>query len=296
MAAAENWVGAFQARVEQALAEALPPADTPPLRLHEAMRYVVLGGGKRLRPLLVYSTGTALGVPTVLLDAPASAVELIHAYSLVHDDLPCMDNDELRRGCPTCHKAFDEATALLVGDALQSLAFRTLAEPALAIPKKNQIEMLMLLAEAAGSRGMAGGQAIDLEAVGKQLTLPELETMHRLKTGALIRASVLLGALCHAEIDQDTLRHLDRFAQCMGLAFQIQDDVLDEESDTATLGKPQGSDKARDKPTYPSLLGLTEAKVKAKNLLEEAREALQAVAMPTERLEWLADFIVKRSH
>jgi farnesyl diphosphate synthase len=296
MAAAENWVGAFQARVEQALAEALPPADTPPLRLHEAMRYVVLGGGKRLRPLLVYSTGTALGVPTVLLDAPASAVELIHAYSLVHDDLPCMDNDELRRGCPTCHKAFDEATALLVGDALQSLAFRTLAEPALAIPKKNQIEMLMLLAEAAGSRGMAGGQAIDLEAVGKQLTLPELETMHRLKTGALIRASVLLGALCHAEIDQGTLRHLDRFAQCMGLAFQIQDDVLDEESDTATLGKPQGSDKARDKPTYPSLLGLTEAKAKAKNLLEEAREALQAVAMPTERLEWLADFIVKRSH
>jgi farnesyl diphosphate synthase len=296
MAAAENWVGAFQARVEQALAEALPPADTPPLRLHEAMRYVVLGGGKRLRPLLVYSTGTALGVPTVLLDAPASAVELIHAYSLVHDDLPCMDNDELRRGCPTCHKAFDEATALLVGDALQSLAFRILAEPALAIPKKNQIEMLMLLAEAAGSRGMAGGQAIDLEAVGKQLTLPELETMHRLKTGALIRASVLLGALCHAEIDQGTLRHLDRFAQCMGLAFQIQDDVLDEESDTATLGKPQGSDKARDKPTYPSLLGLTEAKAKAKNLLEEAREALQAVAMPTERLEWLADFIVKRSH
>jgi farnesyl diphosphate synthase len=296
MAAAENWVGAFQARVEQALAEALPPADTPPLRLHEAMRYVVLGGGKRLRPLLVYSTGTALGVPTVLLDAPASAVELIHAYSLVHDDLPCMDNDELRRGCPTCHKAFDEATALLVGDALQSLAFRTLAEPALAIPKKNQIEMLMLLAEAAGSRGMAGGQAIDLEAVGKQLTLPELETMHRLKTGALIRASVLLGARCHAEIDQGTLRHLDRFAQCMGLAFQIQDDVLDEESDTATLGKPQGSDKARDKPTYPSLLGLTEAKAKAKNLLEEAREALQAVAMPTERLEWLADFIVKRSH
>jgi farnesyl diphosphate synthase len=296
MAAAENWVGAFQARVEQALAEALPPADVPPLRLHEAMRYVVLGGGKRLRPLLVYSTGTALGVPTVLLDAPASAVEVIHAYSLVHDDLPCMDNDELRRGCPTCHKAFDEATALLVGDALQSLAFRILAEPALAIPKKNQIEMLMLLAEAAGSRGMAGGQAIDLEAVGKQLTLPELETMHRLKTGALIRASVLLGALCHAEIDQGTLRHLDRFAQCMGLAFQIQDDVLDEESDTATLGKPQGSDKARDKPTYPSLLGLTEAKVKAKNLLEEAREALQAVAMPTERLEWLADFIVKRSH
>jgi farnesyl diphosphate synthase len=207
-----------------------------------------------------------------------------------------MDNDDLRRGHPTCHKAFGEATALLVGDALQSLAFQVLADPALAIPATNQIRMLMLLAEAAGSQGMAGGQAIDLEAVGKHLTLPELETMHRLKTGALIRASVLLGAWCHPDINQSTLENLDRFAQCIGLAFQIQDDVLDVESDTVTLGKPQGSDKARDKPTYPSLLGLSEAKAKARDLLEEARQALWAIDAPTEHLEWLADFIVERSH
>jgi farnesyl diphosphate synthase len=191
---------------------------------------------------------------------------------------------------------FGETTALLAGDALQSLAFQVLADPNLAVPAKNQIRMLTLLAEAVGSRGMAGGQAIDLEAVGKHLTLPELEAMHRLKTGALIRASVLLGAWCQPDIDQSTLENLDQFAQCIGLAFQIQDDVLDVESDTTTLGKPQGSDMARDKPTYPSLLGLAQAKAKAQSLLEEARQILQIMDASTEHLEWLADFIVVRSH
>lgn len=296
MPSTDDWIGDLQARVEYALERVLPSAGMPPERLHEAMRYAVLGKGKRLRPLLVYSTGTALGVSKAILDAPASAVELIHAYSLVHDDLPSMDNDDLRRGHPTCHRVFGETTALLAGDALQSLAFQVLADPNLAVPAKNQIRMLTLLAEAAGSRGMAGGQAIDLEAVGKHLMLPELEAMHRLKTGALIRASVLLGAWCHPDIDQNTLENLDRFAQCIGLAFQIQDDVLDVESDTTTLGKPQGSDMARDKPTYPSLLGLTQAKAKAQSLLEEARQILQVMDTPTEHLEWLADFIVVRSH
>src|SRR5690625_2666796 len=237
MSAADDWIGALQVRTEQALERALPSAHKPPEQLHKAMRYAVLGGGKRLRPLLVYSTGAILGAPKAALDASASAVELIHAYSLVHDDLPSMDNDDLRHGHATCHKAFGEATAVLVGDALQSLAFQVLAAPALAIPATNQVSMLMLLAEAAGSQGMAGGQAIDLEAVGKQLTLLELETMHRLKTGALIRASILLGAWCSPDIDQSALESLDRFAQCIGLAFQIRDDVLDVESDTATLGK-----------------------------------------------------------
>jgi farnesyl diphosphate synthase len=296
MSSTDDWISALQMRVERALERVLPSAGILPERLHEAMRYAVLGKGKRLRPLLVYSTGTALGVSKIALDAPASAVELIHAYSLVHDDLPSMDNDDLRRGHPTCHKAFDETTALLVGDALQSLAFQVLAGPDLAIPATNQVRMLMLLAEAAGSQGMAGGQAIDLEAVGKHLTLPELENMHRLKTGALIRASILLGAWCHPDIDQRTLESLDRFAQCIGLAFQIQDDVLDVESDTTILGKPQGSDRARDKPTYPSLLGLAHAKAKARSLLEEAHRALRTIDVPTERLEWLADFIVERSH
>jgi farnesyl diphosphate synthase len=296
MSSTDDWIGTLQARVEHALEQVLPSASISPERLHEAMRYAVLGKGKRLRPLLVYSTGAALGAAEVTLDAPASAVELIHAYSLVHDDLPSMDNDDLRRGHPTCHRVFGETTALLAGDALQSLAFQVLADPNLAVPAKNQIRMLMLLAEAAGSRGMAGGQAIDLEAVGKHLSLPKLETMHRLKTGALIRASVLLGAWCHPNIDQNTLENLDQFAQCIGLAFQIQDDVLDVESDTTTLGKPQGSDMARDKPTYPSLLGLAQAKAKAQSLLEEARQILQIMDASTEHLEWLADFIVVRSH
>lgn len=296
MSTADDWIGALQVRTEQALERALPSVHRPPEQLHKAMRYAVLGGGKRLRPLLVYSTGAILSASKAALDASASAVELIHAYSLVHDDLPSMDNDDLRHGHATCHKAFGEAAAILVGDALQSLAFQVLAAPALAIPATNQVRMLMLLAEAAGSQGMAGGQAIDLEAVGKQLTLPELETMHRLKTGALIRASILLGAWCSPDIDQSTLESLDRFAQCIGLAFQIRDDVLDVESDTATLGKPQGSDRDRDKPTYPSLLGLGPAKAKAQNLLEEAHQILRTMDAPTEHLEWLADFIVKRSH
>lgn len=296
MPSTDDWLNHLQNRIEQALEQALPLAAMPPERLHEAMRYAVLGKGKRLRPLLVYSTGIALDVPETILDTPAIAVELIHAYSLVHDDLPSMDNDDLRRGHPTCHKVFGETTALLTGDALQSLAFQILADLSLDISKKNQVRMLALLAEAAGSRGMAGGQAIDLESVGKYLSLPELEAMHKLKTGALIRASILLGALCCSDINQSVLENLDRFAQCIGLAFQIQDDVLDVESNTITLGKPQGSDLARDKPTYPSLLGLDQAKIRAKSLLEESHQILQAIDAPTERLAWLANFIVARNY
>jgi geranylgeranyl pyrophosphate synthase len=214
------------------------------------MRYAVLGGGKRVRPVLVFAAGAAVGAADARLDAPACAVELIHAYSLVHDDLPAMDDDDLRRGRPSCHRAFDEATAILTGDALQTLAFQILAqatEPDAAV----RLRMIATLALASGSRGMAGGQAIDLAAVGRELDMVQLEDMHIHKTGALIRASVLLGALCTDEFDEPRLERLDRYAKCIGLAFQIQDDILDVVGDTALLGKTAGADTARDKPTYP---------------------------------------------
>ncbi|CAH9017494.1 (2E,6E)-farnesyl diphosphate synthase [Candidatus Nitrosacidococcus sp. I8] len=286
----------FQERSAHALDQILPLVEILPNRLHEAMRYAVLGKGKKIRPLLVYSAGAIFGVPEEILDTPACAVELIHTYSLVHDDLPSMDNDDLRRGQPTCHKMFDEATALLVGDSLQTLAFQVLANPSLAVPSDHQIRMIELLSIASGSLGMAGGQAVDLESVGKQLTLSELETIHTLKTGALIRASVLLGAWCYPKIDTSTLEKLDQFALRIGLAFQIQDDVLDVESDTDTLGKPQGSDIAKDKPTYPALLGLDQAKQKAQILLHEAIEILKSIGGTTGYLEWLARFIVTRNY
>ena len=243
----------YQKRVETALASYLPMASIQPTRLHEAMRYSVLDGGKRIRPLLVYLAGKALNVTPTSLDAPACAIELIHAYSLVHDDLPAMDNDDLRRGKATCHKAFDEATAILVGDALQSLAFYVLSSaPNLQTTDKQRLEMIKTLALASGSRGMAGGQAIDIESVGYVLNIAELENMHIHKTGALIRASVKLGALAFPSIENHILEKLDHYAKCIGLAFQIQDDILDVESDTETLGKPQGSDIAHNKVTYPS--------------------------------------------
>ncbi|CAB1274934.1 polyprenyl synthetase family protein [Candidatus Nitrosacidococcus tergens] len=289
-------MGVFQERSAQALDQILPSIEILPNRLHEAIRYAVLGKGKKIRPLLVYSAGAIFGAPDEILDTPACAVELIHTYSLVHDDLPSMDNDDLRRGRPTCHKMFDEATALLVGDSLQTLAFQVLANPSLAVPSDHQIRMIELLSIASGSLGMAGGQAVDLESVGKQLTLSELETIHTLKTGALIRASVLLGAWCYPKIDTSTLEKLDQFALRIGLAFQIQDDVLDVESDTDTLGKPQGSDMVKDKPTYPALLGLDQAKQKAQILLHEATEILKSIDGTTEYLEWLARFIVTRNY
>ena len=287
----------YQARIEKALASRIPPADTHPTRLHEAMRYAVLGGGKRVRPFLVYAAGTALGADLEALDAPASAVEMIHAYSLVHDDLPCMDNDELRRGRPTCHIAFDEATAMLVGDALQSLAFYTIAhDTALTIPAESRLQMVESLAQASGSRGMAGGQAIDLAAVGQQLDIAELEDMHIHKTGALIRASVRMGGLAAPEEETNRLQGLDRYSKCIGLAFQIRDDILDEEGETDVMGKIQGADRALNKPTYPALLGLSESKRKLGELHELAVQSIAELDKRADPLRWISEYIGARSH
>jgi len=258
------------------------------------MRYSRLGGGKRVRAMLVHGAGDFVGAPADRLRIPAAAVELIHAYSLIHDDLPCMDDDVLRRGKPTCHIEFDEATALLAGDALQSLAFQLLSEYKLADRPDDQLKLIQLFAVACGSRGMAGGQAIDLDAVGKQLNLPELEHMHILKTGALIRASVLMGAYCGRELAPAEFEHLDRYAKCIGLAFQVVDDILDEESDAETLGKTAGKDKAANKPTYTSLMGLPEAKRLAADLLAQAKAALSTLGPRAGRLAQIADFIVRR--
>ena len=283
-----------QQRVEQALSNTLPSSDTPPTRLHSAMRYATLNGGKRLRACLVYATGAALGVDIDRLDAPACAVELLHAYSLVHDDLPAMDNDDLRRGKPTCHKAYDEATALLVGDALQTLAFERLA--AADTPPLQRLAMIQTLARAAGSCGMAGGQAIDLAAVGQTLTLAQLEDMHARKTGALIQAAVTLGALAHTPSDPDLLSDLDRYARHLGLAFQITDDILDVEGDTHTLGKPQGSDAQRQKPTYPAIIGLNQAKQLARKEHLAALASLQSLGDNARLLNDIADYVIQRTY
>ena len=261
------------------------------------MRYAVLGGGKRVRPILVYATGTALGISMDALDGPACAMELIHAYSLIHDDLPAMDNDDLRRGKPTCHRAFDEATAILAGDALHTLAFYILShDPALQAPAEARLAMIETLALASGSRGMVGGQAIDLAAVGRALDIAELEDMHIHKTGALIRAAVRLAALTAPELDHETLHRLDHYANCVGLAFQIRDDILDIEGDVATLGKRQGADLALNKPTYPTLLGLDEAKNRARQLHEEALASLATLDERAQPLRDLSHYIVDRSH
>jgi len=288
------WMGAVQARVESALLRFLPPSEIAPQRLHRAMRYAVLGGGKRVRPLLAFAAGELAAADPVRLEAVAAAVELIHAYSLVHDDLPCMDNDVLRRGRPTCHVEFDEATALLAGDALQPLAFQILAEHVVADDPGAQLEMLKLLALASGSRGMAGGQAIDLASVGETLSLPELEFMHIHKTGALIRAAVVLGARCGSGLDAGELDRLERYAKTVGLAFQVVDDVLDCDASTATLGKTAGKDAAQAKPTYVSILGLARARELAEELRAEAHAALASFGAKAARLRELADFIVLR--
>src|SRR5438128_2015142 len=246
-------MGEVQARMESALARLLPQPHIAPNRLHEAMRYAVLGGGKRVRPLLAFAAGEVSGAAPERLEVAAAAVELIHAYSLVHDDLPCMDDDVLRRGKPTVHVEYDEATALLVGDALQSLAFQLLAEHRIADEARTQLEMVKILALAAGSRGMAGGQQIDLEATGKPLALPELEFMHIHKTGALIRAAVALGSAC-GSLHEGDKQKLDRYGKAVGLAFQVVDDVLDYDASTSTLGKTAGKDSRQGKPTYVSAL------------------------------------------
>ncbi|MDO9372233.1 MAG: (2E,6E)-farnesyl diphosphate synthase [Gammaproteobacteria bacterium] len=287
----------YRACADAALDRCLPPATALPVQLHQAMRYAVLSGGKRIRPVLVYATGAALGTPPAQLDAPACAVELIHAYSLVHDDLPAMDNDDLRRGQPTCHKACGEATAILAGDALQALAFQLLTQDAaLDVTPVLRLRMIEILAEASGSRGMAGGQALDLAAVGSQLTLAELEYMHIHKTGALIRAAVRLGALGAVQESDPLFAQLDRYAKCIGLAFQIHDDVLDEEGSTATLGKVQGADRRRHKPTYPALLGLSQSRQMARDLCDEAVTSLNSLDSRAEPLRNLARYIVERSN
>ncbi len=290
-----DWARAIQLRTESALERYLPPVHIAPERLHQAMRYSVLGGGKRVRALLAHAAGELCDADAHVIDAAASAVELIHAYSLVHDDMPCMDDDDLRRGKPSCHKQFDEATALLVGDALQSLAFQVLSEPGLLPDASGQLEMLRLLAVASGSRGMAGGQAIDLGSVGQELSQTELEFMHIHKTGALIRASALLGAHCGKQRDEARIAALDHYAKSIGLLFQVVDDILDSEADTATLGKTAGKDAAQNKPTYVTILGLERAKQLARELHESALEQLAPFGTQAQRLAQLAAFIAQRT-
>ncbi|HUX24702.1 MAG TPA: farnesyl diphosphate synthase [Burkholderiales bacterium] len=287
-------MGAVQLRMEAALQRFLPASATVPERLHRAMRYAVLGTGKRVRPLLAFAAGELTQADPARVEVVAAAVEMIHAYSLVHDDLPCMDNDTLRRGRPTCHVEFDEATALLVGDALQPLAFQLLAEHVVADDPAAQLEMLRILALASGSRGMAGGQAVDLASVGQALSLPELEFMHIHKTGALIRAAIVLGARCGRGADAGELERLEHYAKTVGLAFQVVDDVLDCAASTATLGKTAGKDAAQAKPTYVSILGLARARALAEELRVEAHAALEPLGAAATRLRELADFIVLR--
>jgi farnesyl diphosphate synthase len=284
-------------RIERSLERWLPPTGQEPRRLHEAMRYAVLGGGKRVRPALVYFTGAALGLPEARLDGPAAAVELIHAYSLVHDDLPAMDDDDLRRGRPTCHRAFDEATAILVGDSLQVLAFEILAEDPHMVPAPaRRLEIIRLLARASGTAGMAGGQAIDLAAAGHMLSLPELERMHRLKTGALIHASVMMAAASADVLPEELGAALDRYGRAIGLAFQIQDDILDVEGETGVLGKRAHADAARSKPTYPSVMGLDEAKTRLTLLHDEAVAAIEPLGPAADPLRWLSGWLTERRH
>jgi farnesyl diphosphate synthase len=292
----DDWMKTVQAGSEQDLSGYLPAADVVPTKLHAAMRYALLGGGKRVRPLLVYAAGALFGADAQVLSRAAAAVEMIHAYSLVHDDMPCMDDDELRRGKPTVHVAYDEATALLVGDALQSQAFLVLAEAAgiESLPPARLVAMLRLLAYASGSAGMCGGQAIDLDSVGLSLTLEQLEQMHQLKTGALLRASVVLGALAGKDLSADELAALNAYARAIGLAFQVVDDVLDATADSATLGKTAGKDAADNKPTYVSILGLEPSRALAEQLRLDAHAALAPFGEKALRLRELADLIVQR--
>ena len=291
-----GWSRTVQADVETALDRLLPPENIAPTKLHAAMRYVTLGGGKRVRPMLAFAAGEAVGATRKGVEAAACAVELIHVYSLTHDDLPCMDDDDLRRGKPTCHVQFDEATALLVGDALQSLAFEVLADLNLGLDGATQVFMLDILARAAGSRGMCGGQAVDLDSTGKSLELAELEFMHIHKTGALIQAAVLLGALAGGPLDMQTRANLEHYARCIGLAFQVMDDVLDAETDTATLGKTAGKDAAQGKATYLTLMSAKEARAYAQELTDEALASIAPFGDKGQRLAEIARFIVERRY
>jgi len=282
-------------RIEAALNAWLPPEQIPPARLHQAMRYAVLGGGKRVRPTLVYATAEAIGLLPEDVNTIACAVELIHAYSLIHDDLPAMDDDDLRRGRPTCHKVFGEAIAILAGDALMTLGFLVLArDDALPGGAKARLAMIDTLAWAAGSRGMAGGQAMDLDAVGRDIDLTTLENIHIHKTGALIRASVRMACLADPGLAPDLAERLDHYAKCLGLAFQIRDDILDIEAPTAILGKTKGKDQVQDKATYPALMGLEAARQAATDLVKEALASLDPFDAKADPLRWLAGYIVQR--
>jgi farnesyl diphosphate synthase len=289
------WLAQIQQRTESALNNFLPAAEIAPQKLHEAMRYSVLGGGKRVRALLSHAAGELCYANPGNIDVAASAVELIHTYSLVHDDMPCMDDDDLRRGKPSCHQQYDDATALLVGDALQSLAFQLLSSQNLELKAERQLEMLNLLAVASGSRGMAGGQAIDLASVGQSLEQAELEYMHIHKTGALIRAAALLGAYCANDAAPEKIKAIDHYAQSIGLAFQVVDDILDAEADTATLGKTAGKDAESNKPTYVTILGLSRAKTLAEELYDNAISHVSSYGNDAQRLVQLADYITYRS-
>jgi farnesyl diphosphate synthase len=289
----QDWMKVVQAAAEADLDRFLPPASQAPTKLHEAMRYTALGGGKRVRPLLVHAAGALFGADADALARAASAVEMIHVYSLVHDDMPCMDDDDLRRGKPTVHVAYDEATALLVGDALQAQAFDVLAGTT-TVPAARTVAMVRLLAEAAGSAGMCGGQAIDLDSVGLSLTLEQLERMHQLKTGAMLRVSVLLGALAGRDLASHEREALAEYSRAIGLAFQVVDDVLDATADSATLGKTAGKDAADNKPTYVSILGLAPSQALAEQLRQQAHDALAPFGEQALRLREIADLIVQR--
>ncbi len=290
-----QWMKAVQGRMEQALSDYLPANDVVPARLHEAMRYAGMDGGKRVRPLLVFAAGELFSAHPTALARAGAAVEMIHAYSLVHDDMPCMDDDELRRGKPTAHVKYDEATALLVGDALQAQAFIVLSAQDEGMPEPaRQLALVRLLAVASGSVGMCGGQAIDLASVGIALSREQLEQMHRMKTGALLRASVLLGAWCGESIDADDSAALDRYAAAIGLAFQVVDDILDATEDSVALGKTAGKDAADNKPTYVSILGLEASKKLAETLRGDAHRAIEQFGVRAQRLRELADLIVQR--
>jgi farnesyl diphosphate synthase len=291
----DSLVADYQQRVDTALDHWLPPADVNPVRLHQAMRYAVLAPGKRVRPILVYATAAALGIDPQRVDGAACAVEIIHAYSLIHDDLPAMDDDDLRRGRPTCHREFDEATAILAGDSLQALAFYIISHDSAMTPDAAaRLQMIEKLSLFSGSRGMAGGQAIDLAAVGKSLNIAELETMHIHKTGALIRTCIQLAALSTDALDDTQLQALDSYAKSIGLSFQVQDDILDVTGDTETLGKTQGADSARNKPTYPSIIGLQASQEKALDLHQNALQALSIFGEEADILRYISAWFVER--
>ncbi|KQT43991.1 MULTISPECIES: polyprenyl synthetase family protein [unclassified Methylophilus] len=287
----EPWATIHQQQVEDALARVMPSEETSPSRLHSAMRYAVLGGGKRVRALLSYAAAELVRAPAKSTDAAAVAVELIHAFSLVHDDMPCMDDDDLRRGKPSCHKQYGDATALLVGDALQSLAFQTIADT----NAPQALKQVQILAQATGSRGMCGGQSIDLQSTGQLLTRNELETMHQYKTGALIRAATLLGAYAAESTSEAHISLLNQYSENMGLAFQVVDDILDATADTQTLGKTAGKDALQEKSTYVSLLGIEEANALVKRLYEQTLQLLAGFDKQADPLRAIARFICERT-